>query len=120
MISQDELATNPTSEGTVTPSTASQAINPTNTAGPQERTILEGNEHSISSTPVDVFSGADSLISTPMISTEDITDVSEVVEETPIPIEAPKSTIPDVVETVEDIYDFDGLSGRLFMRLNHT
>lgn len=29
----------------------------------------------------------------------------------PIPIEAPQSTIPEVVQTVEDIYDFDGLSG---------
>lgn len=31
----------------------------------------------------------------------------------PIPIEAPQSTIPEVVQTVEDIYDFDGLSGSI-------
>ena len=37
---------------------------------------------------------------------------NETIEEPPTPIEAPKSTIPEVVETVDDIYDFDGLSGR--------
>ena len=29
----------------------------------------------------------------------------------PTPIEAPISTIPEVVHTVEDIYDFDNMSG---------
>lgn len=37
---------------------------------------------------------------------------AETVEEsTTKPIEAPQSTIPEVVQTVDDIYDFDGLSG---------
>ena len=43
---------------------------------------------------------------------QNIHSSNETLEEPPIPIEAPKSTIPEVVETVEDIYDFDGLSGR--------
>lgn len=29
------------------------------------------------------------------------------------PMEAPKSTIPEVVHTVEDIYDFDDMSGKV-------
>lgn len=32
-------------------------------------------------------------------------------EEPVVPMEAPTSTIPEVVHTVEDIYDFDDMSG---------
>ena len=35
-------------------------------------------------------------------------------EHTMSPMEAPKSTIPDVVNTIEDIYDFDTISGILY------
>ena len=31
----------------------------------------------------------------------------------PSPMRAPESTIPDVVHTVEDIYDFDDMSGKV-------
>lgn len=109
-----------TEQSTTLPSSASEAAIPESvpiaspsvpekqaTAIPEEETSQDNpsSHNVVSNTTAPESVTSENTLPNPQSS-------NETIEEPPIPIEAPKSTIPEVVETVNDIYDFDGLSGR--------
>ena len=108
----EQSSTLPSSAGeTVIPEDASISSTPISTK--QVSTVPEGEIYQDKHSPNDSVSNA-TVTENPIsdIPPADVPSSNEGIEKPPIPIEAPQSTIPEVVETVDDIYDFDGLSGR--------